>query len=138
VSGFGLAGHLGEMLRASKASAVVDLDAVPLLPGTAALLARGHRSTFHPENAKARRALSIDPAVAARPELDVLFDPQTSGGLLFAVATDRAADALARLHEAGDREAAIIGTVTPPRADQALFEVRRTSDPERKLDSARG
>jgi selenide,water dikinase len=124
VSGFGLAGHLGEMLRASKASAVVALDAVPLLPGTAALLARGHRSTFHPENAKARRALRIAADVAARPEVDVLFDPQTSGGLLFAVAPERAAEAVAALHAAGDRQAAIIGTVTPPRADQALFEVR--------------
>jgi selenide,water dikinase len=128
VSGFGLAGHLGEMLRASKASAVLDLDALPLLPGTALLLGRGHRSTFHPENAKARRALRVAPEAAARPELDVLFDPQTSGGLLFAVAPERTAEAVAALHAAGDRQAAVIGTVTPPRADQALFEVRaRTS-----------
>ena len=60
VSGFGLAGHLGEMLRASKCAAVLDLAALPLLPGAGALLARGDRSTFHPENAKARRALVMD------------------------------------------------------------------------------
>lgn len=123
VSGFGLAGHLGEMLRASKVSAVVDLGAVPLLPGVAPLLARGHRSTFHPENAKARRALRVAPPAAGRPELGVLFDPQTSGGLLFGVAPERAEEAVAALCAGGDAEAAVIGEVTPPRADQALFEV---------------
>ena len=123
VSGFGLAGHLGEMLRASKASAVVNLGALPLLPGAAPLLARGHRSTFHPENAKARRALRVAAPAAGRPELDVLFDPQTSGGLLFGVAPERAEEAVAALHAGGDVHAAIIGEVTPPRADQALFEV---------------
>jgi selenide,water dikinase len=123
VSGFGLAGHLGEMLRASAASARVDLEAVPLLPGVASLLARGHRSTFHGENAQARRALRIAPAAAARPELDALFDPQTSGGLLLGVHPARAPALVAALAAGGDVQAAVIGVVAPPRADQALFEV---------------
>jgi selenide,water dikinase len=123
VSGFGLAGHLGEMLRASKAGAVVDLAAIPLLPGVAALLGRGLRSTFHPENARARRALRVAAAAAADPTLDALFDPQTSGGLLFGVAPERAAAALAALRAGGDAHAAIIGRVTPPSADGALFEI---------------
>jgi selenide,water dikinase len=123
VSGFGLAGHLGEMLRASKAGAVVDLAAVPLLPGASTLLARGLRSTFHPENARARRALRIGPAAAARLALDALFDPQTSGGLLFGVSAARAAEAVAALRAGGDVHAAVIGEVTPVREDGALFEV---------------
>ncbi len=123
ISGFGLAGHLGEMLRASKCAAVVDLGALPLLPGAAELLARGHRSTFHPENAKARRALRVSDAAQRHPTLDILFDPQTSGGLLFAVPAERVDAALAELHAAGDRQAAVIGEVTAPRGDGALFEV---------------
>jgi selenide,water dikinase len=123
VTGFGLAGHLGTMLRASKASARVALDAVPLLPGVRELLGAGLRSTFHPENAKARRAIRCDEAIAARPELDVLFDPQTSGGLLFGVAADRAEEAVARLRDAGDREAAAIGVVRAADPSGALFEV---------------
>jgi selenide,water dikinase len=123
VSGFGLAGHLGEMLRASKCAAILDLAALPLLPGAGALLARGDRSTFHPENAKARRALRIDASAQAHAALDILFDPQTSGGLLFAVPAERAEAALAALRAAGERDAALIGEVTPPRGDQALFEV---------------
>lgn len=123
VSGFGLAGHLGEMLRASKCAAMLDLAALPLLPGAGALLARGDRSTFHPENAKSRRALRIDPSAQSHPALDILFDPQTSGGLLFAVPAERADETLAALHAAGDGDAALIGEVTAPRGDQALFEV---------------
>ncbi len=79
VSGFGLAGHLGEMLRASKASALLALDALPLLPGAAALLARGLRSTAHPENAtRAARCSWIRPPRRGR-TLDVLFDPADLG-----------------------------------------------------------
>ncbi len=123
VSGFGLAGHLGEMLRASKAGALVHLSALPLLPGVADLLGRGLRSTFHPENARARKALSIPPEATAQPILDALFDPQTSGGLLFGVPASRAHEAVAALHAAGDVHAVVIGEVTPPRTDLALFEI---------------
>ncbi|HEX4952147.1 MAG TPA: selenide, water dikinase SelD [Thermoanaerobaculia bacterium] len=123
VTGFGLAGHLGEMLRASGVSARLELGAVPLLPGVASLLARGLRSTAHPENVKARRAIRVAPEARERPELDALFDPQTSGGLLFGVAPERAEEAVASLRAGGDGAAAVIGEVLPARADGALFEV---------------
>jgi selenide,water dikinase len=123
VTGFGLAGHLGEMLRASKASAVLDLDAIPALPGAVSLLARGVRSTAHPENAKARRAMLIEPDAARRPALDLLFDPQTSGGLLLGVPADRSPAMLRALREAGDGAATVIGLVAPPRPDGALIRV---------------
>jgi len=127
VTGFGLAGHLGEMLRASKTSAVLDLDAIPALPGAVSLLARGVRSTAHPENAKARRAMLIEPAAARRPALDLLFDPQTSGGLLLGVPADRSHAMLRAVREAGDGAAAVIGLVSAPRADGALIQVVASS-----------
>ncbi|HSE06776.1 MAG TPA: selenide, water dikinase SelD [Methylomirabilota bacterium] len=127
VTGFGLAGHLGEMLRASKCSATLDLAALSALPGAVALLGRGVRSTAHPENARARRAMLVEPEAAAHPALDLLFDPQTSGGLLLGVAADRAGALLTALHEGGDAHAAIIGEVTPPRADGALLRVLATA-----------
>jgi selenide,water dikinase len=123
VTGFGLAGHLGSMLRASKVSAVLDLDALPALPGALSLLGRGVRSTAHPENAKARRAMWVGEAVAGRPALDLLFDPQTSGGLLLGVPAERGEALLRALRAAGDPAAAIIGVVAAPRADRALIEV---------------
>ena len=123
VSGFGLAGHLGAMLRASKVSARIALDALPLLPGTRECFARGLRSTAQPENAKVRSTLRIEPPIAARPELDALFDPQTSGGLLFGVTAERADEAVAKLHAAGDVAAVCIGEVAAATADGALFAV---------------
>jgi selenide,water dikinase len=123
VTGFGLAGHLGSMLRASKCSAVLYLEALPALPGALSLLSRGIRSTAHPENAKARRAMRVADDVAARPALDLLFDPQTSGGLLLGIPAERAEALLAAVRAAGDETAAIIGVVAPPRADGALIQV---------------
>ncbi|HEV3348427.1 MAG TPA: selenide, water dikinase SelD, partial [Methylomirabilota bacterium] len=126
VTGFGLAGHLGSMLRASKAAARLDLDALPALPGALSLLGRGVRSTAHPENAKARRAMWVEPAAARHPALDLLFDPQTSGGLLLGLPAERGDALLAAVRAAGDPAAAVIGVVGPPRRDGALIEVVAT------------
>ena len=116
ISGFGLAGHLVEMLRAGGVSARLELATLPLLPGAAQLLARGLRSTFHPENARGASALQVAPPLRDRPEYAALFDPQTSGGLLFGVPEQRVAPALAALREAGYSAAAAVGTVVPPGA----------------------
>ena len=86
------------------------------------LAAREVRSSFYPTNARALRALRVAPEAASRSELDVLFDPQTSGGLLFGVSPDQAEPALEELRAGGDT-AAVIGEVVSPRADGALFEV---------------
>jgi selenide,water dikinase len=126
VTGFGLAGHLGSMLRASKAAARLDLDALPALPGALSLLGRGVRSTAHPENAKARRAMWVEPAAARHPAFDLLFDPQTSGGLLLGLPAERGDALLAAVRAAGDPAAAVIGVVGPPRGDGALIEVVAT------------
>jgi selenide, water dikinase len=119
VTGFGLVGHLGAMLRASGASGVVGVDALSALPGVVSLLGQGFRSTSHPENAKARKALVVGPGVADDPRFELLFDPQTSGGLLFGLPPSRVEEALARFHRV-----AVLGEVLPPRADGALIEVR--------------
>ncbi len=124
VTGFGLAGHLGEMTRASAVSTRIQLDALPALPGAVPLLALGERSTFHDENARARRGMAIARSVADRPEVELLFDPQTSGGLLLACEPQRAEALVAALHAGGDTEAAIIGEVLPARDDGAPIAVR--------------
>jgi selenide, water dikinase len=123
VSGFGLAGHLGALVRASGASARVRAGALPALPGALALLRAGVRSSFHAQNARAREALHTAPGAAAHPAFELLFDPQTSGGLLLSVPAQRADETLAALRSAGDTEAAAIGEVCPPRADGALLEI---------------
>jgi selenide,water dikinase len=88
-----------------------------------ALLARGIRSTAHPENARARRAMLVEPDAARREAVDLLFDPQTSGGLLLAVPRERSPAMLSALRDAGDGAAVIIGEVAPTRPDGALIRV---------------
>ena len=105
VTGFGLWGHLQEMLRPEQ-GAVLELAALPVLPGALAQLAAGRRSTMHEANARNSGA-----GAATDPRYDLLFDPQTSGGLLLGVAEGTAADLLTALHEAGYADAAEIGEI---------------------------
>ena len=126
VSGFGLAGHLGEMLAASGVAAQVWLDALPALPGALPLLARDLRSTYHAQNERAAGRLDAAPALWREPEFALLFDPQTSGGLLFAVPEARAPEALRALRDAGDRSAEEIGVVLAGRADGTRLELCRS------------
>jgi selenide, water dikinase len=84
VTGFGLLGHLHRMLAASGVAARIDATAVPLLPAAAELAAAGFVSGGTRANiARMSPATSLDPAIPE--ELSVLlFDAQTSGGLLLA------------------------------------------------------
>jgi selenide,water dikinase len=107
VTGFGLAGHLIEIIDASGVAAELDLAAVPLLPGAEVLAAAGHASTLAPAN-RAAVAPRMRAPVSARAAL--LVDPQTGGGLLAAVPGAAAEGLLARLRAAGE-EAAIVGRI---------------------------
>ncbi len=111
VTGFGLAGHLLELLDASGVAAELDLDTVPCLPGAADLVVR-HPSSLHAANAAAAAPRM---ALPDGPRGQLLFDPQTAGGLLAAVPAAAAAALLARLLDAGET-AAIVGRVVagPP------------------------
>lgn len=106
ITGFGLAGHLLGILEASNVAARIDLAAVPVLEGAEALAAAGHGSTLLPMN----RAASARMWMPTGPRADLLFDPQTAGGLLAAVPPDQAPALLAALREAGE-PAAIIGHI---------------------------
>jgi selenide,water dikinase len=113
VSGFGLGGHLREMLAASGATAELDLGRLPLYAGVAALAQSGIASTLLPENLALEGLLvsATDEATKA-----ILFDPQTAGGLLAGVPAERAAACIAALHAAGYAGATAIGRVSaaPP------------------------
>ena len=113
VTGFGLAGHLSGLCEASGTGAVLDLDAVPLLDGALDLAAEGVRSSLFAGN----RALA--PQLPEGGKADLLYDPQTAGGLLAAVAPDQAEALVAALRAAGHR-AAIIGALTDGPAQPRL------------------
>jgi selenide,water dikinase len=112
VTGFGLLGHLHNMLVASGVAAEVDAATVPLFPGAAELAARGAVPGGTQRN---RDALAAD--VSFAPGVDeatrvLLHDAQTSGGLLLAVLAERVDALLAALKKEGTPAAARIGRVT--------------------------
>ena len=92
VTGFGLAGHLAEMIRATgkddTISVDLHLDALPALAGAIELFARGFASSLQPENLRARHLIEGMERAIGHPKLPLLFDPQTAGGLLAAVPAD--------------------------------------------------
>jgi selenide,water dikinase len=111
VTGFGLLGHLLEMLHASDVDAVLDPEAIPALDGALSFFGRGITSSLHADNVAALAALSAGPAGPADPVAALLIDPQTAGGLLAGIPADRSAACVAELRELGYR-AAEIGFVT--------------------------
>ncbi|HKI74573.1 MAG TPA: AIR synthase-related protein, partial [Pseudomonadales bacterium] len=107
VTGFGLAGHLSEMLAASGCRATLDLDKVPILAGALEALSAGVTSTLHEGNRRSVPGV----AYADHPTFEIMFDPQTAGGLLVGVAADRAESLAAELRATGYGDANIIGRV---------------------------
>lgn len=112
VTGFGLAGHLMAMLDASGAGATLDLASILVYAGAEDLAERGIRSTLFYQN---RLAVRDRIGAPDTPRADLLYDPQTCGGLLAAVPRDPADRLIAGLHKTGI-PAAIIGAITdgPP------------------------
>lgn len=111
ITGFGLLGHAAEMARASGVSMIFHYDRVPLLPKTVELAAMGliPGGAYHNRDHLGEAvsfASNLSPAQQA-----ILFDPQTSGGLLIATPPERADRLLHELHANGVTAARVIGRV---------------------------
>jgi len=114
VTGFGLLGHALTMARSSGVTFKISAGSVPLFPG-----ARKYAHDFFPGGSGNNRKyvgdnVSIDPGIDPD-HAKLLFDAQTSGGLLAAVRPDQSEELLDRLHQTGDTAAAVIGEVVPRR-----------------------
>ncbi len=112
VSGFGLAGHAAEMAYHSGVDIELHTGQIPALPGALELLELGERSTFHDRIARIRRGLRIDGGIE-RARLELIFDPQTAGGLLLGCAA-LGAEELVEALRADGRQAAIVGQAKRP------------------------
>ncbi|MEL7507829.1 MAG: selenide, water dikinase SelD [Cyanobacteria bacterium J06554_1] len=122
VTGFGLLGHLDEMLRSSLGLAVeLTLEALPVLPGVPDCLEAGYVSSLHQRNQQIERHLNQPLSHGAYP---LLFDPQTSGGLLAAIPPENVSDCLAALRRQGYSHSRHIGDVVPAVAGRAPFTIR--------------
>ena len=111
VTGFGLLGHALEMARGSGLGIELDAGAAPLLAGVEALARDGVRTGASGRNwASCAEAIAL-PTGFDDWRRDLLTDPQTSGGLLVAVAAEAAGTTLATIRAAGFDQAAVVGRV---------------------------
>ncbi len=111
ITGFGLIGHAFEMIQGTGKGIVFYASQVPLFPEAVNFAKMGlvPGGTYRNRDFRMQQ-VDIDPAVL--PYLsDILFDPQTSGGLLIAAPTEKAGKMIKRLKERGIEEAALIGEV---------------------------
>ena len=106
ITGFGFLGHAGEMVRASRAGLSIDASRLPILPGTRELAEKGQWSGGMKRNRRHVDAtfgadLTIDAAVPGY-IASLLTEAETSGGLLFSVAADRAGSVVGAFRQRGE------------------------------------
>ena len=114
ITGFGLLGHLREMVSAKEVSAEINSTAVPLFEKAFETAEQGYRPGMSKDNMK-----SLEKNVSFRSSVSetqrwLMVDPQTSGGLLISIAADKAEALVDELRSNDSPEAAIIGRVTEP------------------------
>ena len=111
VTGFGLLGHAGEMIEGTDVAMLIHSATVPFFPEAKELAEMG----MIPGGLHRNREFRLNMVEIAKevPDYlaDILFDPQTSGGLLISVSEQKAPVLLERMHQEGIEEAVVIGEV---------------------------
>jgi selenide,water dikinase len=130
ITGFGLAGHASEMAAASHVTIEFDASALPIIPGVLAMTAEnksGGMTTNKEHFLPGIEFLSgnsfpsgSDAGREAEARRDLIFDPQTSGGLLISVSPSSAETVFASLQNAGV-SATFVGSVTTPTGPKLKF-----------------
>jgi selenide,water dikinase len=111
VTGFGLLGHLAEMLRPSNCAVELNLATIPLLDGALETSSQGILSSLHIANSSAASSIEQVSQWQNHPVYPLLFDPQTAGGLLASVPANKVEDCLMALRRCGYAHAAVVGVV---------------------------
>jgi len=119
ITGFGLAGHASEMAAASHVTIEFDAGALPIIPGVLAMAAQNKSGGMNTNREHFGAGIEFGREV---PEArrDVIFDPQTSGGLLLSVGASAADAVFVSLAKAGI-SATFVGSVTAPGASKLKF-----------------
>lgn len=121
ITGFGLLGHASEIVQNSRVGMKIKARSVPIFTGAIESARKGliPGGTYRNRDFRANM-VEFAPAVPDWAP-DILFDPQTSGGLLIAVSQEMAPILLAKLHEAGCAKSAVIGKVIAKPAGKVLI-----------------
>jgi selenide,water dikinase len=117
ITGFGLIGHLTNVLEASKVAAEVSFEALPILPHARNLASRGVVPGGTQRNLEAASRVEWDPGLSAADRY-LCVDAQTSGGLLLVVPSENKEALLAELRAEQTPAAAVIGRITEGPAGQ--------------------
>tara|TARA_B110000858_G_scaffold175732_1_gene209370 strand:+ start:55919 stop:58192 length:2274 start_codon:yes stop_codon:yes gene_type:complete len=117
ITGFGLAGHLFEMLTPRNVELELSLADLPALDGALETLKQGILSSLHADNSLVSRGIFNNEAFRDNPRYDLLFDPQTAGGLLASVPEESVEDCIRQLHESGYKDAKAIARVSKTGAE---------------------
>ncbi len=113
ITGFGLLGHLYEMVRGQDTGMMVELEKVPIFPDVDNFAKTGIVPAGTHSNKKAREEFVVIEKKIEPYFLDILFDAQTSGGLLFTLTREKADGVIEQLKKEGISHASIIGEVIP-------------------------
>jgi selenide,water dikinase len=111
ITGFGLLGHLAEMVEGAGQGVMLYAERIPIIPETFEYAAMGLIPAGAYRNREFREPMVDFSSSVKRFVQYVLFDPQTSGGLLISAARESADDLLNELKEKGMPDASIIGEV---------------------------
>ncbi|MDX2504448.1 MAG: selenide, water dikinase SelD [Gammaproteobacteria bacterium] len=111
VTGFGLLGHLTEMLKASNVYARIDLTTLPVMSGAHEMIELGIFSSLQEENIRLKQGISNVERISEHQNYPFLFDPQTAGGLLAGIPRENATQCIRKLKQAGYQSAVIIGDI---------------------------
>jgi selenide,water dikinase len=111
ITGFGLLGHLVEMIKPSGVDVEIDLQSLPLIDGALETVEMGILSSLQPANVRLDRAIRNRQAASESVLYPLVFDPQTSGGLLASIPAAKANECLQQLIHAGYSRSAIVGRV---------------------------
>ena len=121
VTGFGLLGHLREMVEGAKVSAHLNLSKVPVIPGTLELLSKGIAPGGTERNLDSiMKVTTWDTEISDSDKL-LLSDAQTSGGLLISVDQTKVNDLLGKLTANGVNDARIIGEIVQSEGQSRIF-----------------
>jgi len=112
ITGFGLLGHMAEMVSDTPFGIRLTSKAIPILPEAIEYAGMGLVPAGAYKNREFRECMVDFVPSVDRLVQDILFDPQTSGGLLIGVDPDRAEDLVTELKDQGVEDAAVIGEVT--------------------------
>lgn len=111
VTGFGLLGHACEMIQNSDVGIEIHCSAIPVFAGAIEFAQMGLVPGGTYRNKDFRAVMVEFAAIAPDWAPDILFDPQTSGGLLISIPAEKAEVLLAKLHGAGHENASVVGQV---------------------------